>query len=994
MSDHPPPSDTLLQAILDQLKSLEQRLERLESKAEPAKTVIAPAPSTPTLAHGLTQPTAPVAASPAPTVLPAAAAAPPTPVVPPPPRAPGPKSAHALPAELRGVQPHAPATTFSPAEPQPVSPSPAATPIVQSPSASTTKVEAVNSLSGSAPRPEPTAPPIAPPTAPPIASAAAPTSRPAAAAAAKKPFNLEWIIGTKGLAAAGALAVVIGVIFFLKYAVEQGWIGHLPPLVRCLFGVGFGGLLVAAGEVVRRKVNALGGAGLYAAGIACAYASVYAGYGYFSPPVIGQTTAFVALVLISALGITLSAGTRLASVAIVSLVGAYLAPFLLQSSNPNPLVFPVYAGALLATGLVLAAWLRGPFRWVGRSVWWATMILGGAWAGFNIDAHPVLVIGFVLCVWGMIHAAHIVAARGSFTSGDAQGTPRSTGSTLRNSGPMLSSFSVTGWATILMTLALRQINPAIDWIGACGVTAATGTLAVVLAGHLSVVKNRPRTDAERLGASLALQSASALIGTVALATSSAGPAAALLWLCMGLGAIFAGRWAGALAAVIYGTVLMVIGTGRLVLWDSWHSSLFSPTVDALGLALSPWAAWAALASVTWLVAAWVVSMGTPVGKRSIWGALNAAVGVLLLVAALIHPESDPHATTWAVLILCVVLLSVHRLRRQLALHVHTLVLLAVTTVKIGLTDVLTGSIPTGAPRLLGLPLTPSLWLCIGAAGAWTALALAARAMIGKHPQALRRAVACSMIALVMLLLAPVTQDLEHSHLVWPWALVAVALSPVSRYEPRLSLQVGAAIAACMSATAWAVVWVISPGFVHWSTTYPALLHPGLLSAVGVVAALIAVAKVGRSAANGKGSAIEEPLKLVCFVAAGAMFWLSTSFEASRIAEMVTGSIPARGPAVSIWWGLLAVALLYAGFRRAFPGLRYTGLALLGIAGTKVVLLDMADAPQLARVAGFVTLGLLMLGTAVGYARVAKALDAARPRPEAAGGEGGPTPPAM
>lgn len=793
----------------------------------------------------------------------------------------------------------------------------------------------------------------------------------------RKPLNLEWIIGTRGLAAAGALAVVIGVIFFLKYAVEQGWISHLPPIVRCLCGVAFGGALVAVGEAARRKINAIAGAGLYAAGIACAYASVYAGYGYFDPPVIPQGVAFVALAAISALGIALSATTRLASVAIVSLVGAYLAPFLMHSANPNPLVFPVYAGALLATGLVLSAWLRGSFRWVGRSVWWATMIIGGAWGASTLTAHPVIVIGFVLSVWAMIHAAHIAAARGQFVSDEERDRPPPPQPFFSGTGAVLSSFSVTGWATTLAVVAVRVIHPAIDWTVPCGMTAATGVLAVWLAGNVGVIRNKPRTDAERLGACLALQSASALIGTIALATSSAGPAAALLWLCMGLAAVFAGRWTQAVSAVIYGAVLMTIGTARLVLWDSWSSNLFSPTIDFAGFALSPWFGWALGAAAVWMASGWVISLGTPAGKKSIWGALNAGVGVAMLVASLVHHKTDPAAFTWGMLALCGLLMGLHKVRPQLALHVCATVLLTLTTAKVVLVDVLGGRVPAGAPRLLGLPITASMVLCLGVAAVWAAFAVAARATIGRHPRAVSRATACSMVAVLVLLLAPISQDVVSSHLVWPWALAGIAVSLAARFERRLGLRIGAALAAYASLGAWSIAWVVSPGFTHWSTQFPVLLHPGLLSGVAAACSLVCVAKVARPSAFlgpvGDAPALDA-LPLVSLCAAGALAWLASSFEASRIAEIVTGSVAARGAAVSIWWGLLAVGLLLAGFRRSIPGLRYTGLALLGMAGVKVVLMDMAGAPQLARVAGFVTLGLLMLGTAVGYARVAKMVE--------------------
>ncbi|HZW07251.1 MAG TPA: DUF2339 domain-containing protein, partial [Phycisphaerales bacterium] len=788
----------------------------------------------------------------------------------------------------------------------------------------------------------------------------------------RKQFNLEWIIGTRGLAAAGALAVVIGVIFFLRYAVEQGWIGRLPPLVRCLFGAGFGALLVAAGELARRKVNALAAAGLYAAGIACAYASTYAGYGYFQPPVLSQPVAFVALAAISALGIALSASTRLASVAIVSLVGAYLAPFLMQSQNANPLVFPVYTGVLLATGLLLAAWLRGAFRWVGAAVWWATMLLGGAWAAFSVSTVPVIVILYALAVWTAIHVAHIAAARGALIGDHDDHAPARTPG-LRGAGPMLSSFSVTGWATVLMVAGLRHVSPALDWLAPCGMTAATGALSVWLAGHLGVLRSRPRTGAERLGASLALQAGSALIGTVALATSSAGPAAALLWLCMGVGAIAAGRWARAVAACIYGNVLLVIGTARLVLWDSWQSSLFSPTVDVGGVLLSPWTAWAGLAAAAWVGAGWILSIGTARDRRHPWGSVLAGIGVVVACAALVHADSDFSALTWAYIGLAVIVLAVHRVRPQLTLHMMSFALLTVVSLKVAAVDVLGGRTPVDVTRFLGLPLTDSLFLCAGLAAAWSFLALSARARIGTLASAAGRATACAIAAVVMLMLAPLKQDVAVATLVWPWAAVAVLAASAARADRRLHLGAAGLLTALCAAFAWLMAYVVTPGFVQWNLDAAPLAHPGLLGSFAVAFACVAVAMLGMRQGTG---ALNGPAALIV----GAFtLWLATSFEASRLAELLTGSATARGAVVSIWWGLLAVGLLYAGFRRATPGLRYTGLTLLGLAGAKVVLLDMADAPQLARVAGFVTLGLLMLGTAVGYARVIKALDTARPK---------------
>lgn len=80
-------------------------------------------------------------------------------------------------------------------------------------------------------------------------------------------------------------------------------------------------------------------------------------------------------------------------------------------------------------------------------------------------------------------------------------------------------------------------------------------------------------------------------------------------------------------------------------------------------------------------------------------------------------------------------------------------------------------------------------------------------------------------------------------------------------------------------------------------------------------------------------------------------------------------------AVSIWWGLLGVGLIAGGFWRRLAPVRHTGLALLSVATAKAVFFDLASVSQEWRVVSFLTLGLLLLGVGVVYARLsARAAD--------------------
>ncbi|EKE21214.1 MAG: hypothetical protein ACD_7C00310G0009 [uncultured bacterium] len=95
---------------------------------------------------------------------------------------------------------------------------------------------------------------------------------------AKKVFSFEEEIGMKWFSRIGVLALVIGVGFFIKYAVDMDWINHLA---RIIFGVIFGSALIVYGEIISKKTNyAKWGKTLVGGGLAITYFCVYVAY-YF-----------------------------------------------------------------------------------------------------------------------------------------------------------------------------------------------------------------------------------------------------------------------------------------------------------------------------------------------------------------------------------------------------------------------------------------------------------------------------------------------------------------------------------------------------------------------------------------------------------------------------------------------------------------------------------------------------------------------------------------
>ncbi|HET6383668.1 MAG TPA: DUF2339 domain-containing protein [Armatimonadota bacterium] len=167
--------------------------------------------------------------------------------------------------------------------------------------------------------------------------------------------DLESLIGGNILNRIAVLALVLGLAFFLKIAISQGWI---TQGMRVLFGAVLGSALLAGGETTRRRGLAAYSHGLSGAGFAALYLSVYAAYGFYH--LIGLTLAFGLLA-----GVTLGTVARAVSldaeiVAALGLLSGFLTPIILRGDGAGPsTMIPifVYLWALDA-GVLAAAFFR------------------------------------------------------------------------------------------------------------------------------------------------------------------------------------------------------------------------------------------------------------------------------------------------------------------------------------------------------------------------------------------------------------------------------------------------------------------------------------------------------------------------------------------------------------------------------------------------------------------------------------------------------------
>ena len=213
--------------------------------------------------------------------------------------------------------------------------------------------------------PVPKGPPP-PPTRPkPAAPAIAPS-------AFSKRGDLESRIGGSWFNRIGIIAIFLGVTFFLKYAVDNQWIG---PAGRVLIGAAVGVGFLILGERLRKRYPSYA-YGLTGGGIAVLYAAIWfasgSKYGLLSQPV-----AFGLMALVTATASLLSARYNALPIAVLGLIGGFLTPILLSTGVDNEAGLFTYI-ALLDLGVLALAYSK-QWRSLNYMAFISTVLMFAAW---------------------------------------------------------------------------------------------------------------------------------------------------------------------------------------------------------------------------------------------------------------------------------------------------------------------------------------------------------------------------------------------------------------------------------------------------------------------------------------------------------------------------------------------------------------------------------------------------------------------------------------
>lgn len=224
----------------------------------------------------------------------------------------------------------------------------------------------------------------------------APAHAGAAASTPEQSFDWERLLGVRGAAIVGGIALVLAGLFFVRVAIERGWLG---PAARDLLSVGVGVLGLALHVPLRRKgLNALADS-IGGAGSVLVYGGAWAAarlHGLVEVPV-----ALSVMTLTTGATLLLAVRSGAPLVAGFALVGGFATPLLLDTVRGASIGLLVYT-VVLDGALIAFARVRGwrgvyPLAAVGTALLQATWSLqADTDAVERLVALGLLPLGFAL----------------------------------------------------------------------------------------------------------------------------------------------------------------------------------------------------------------------------------------------------------------------------------------------------------------------------------------------------------------------------------------------------------------------------------------------------------------------------------------------------------------------------------------------------------------------------------------------------------------------
>jgi uncharacterized membrane protein len=202
-------------------------------------------------------------------------------------------------------------------------------------------------------------------------------------------IDFEKFIGENIISKIGIVILVLGVGYFVKYAIDQDWINEYG---RVAIGILTGGALIGVAHWLRKDYKTFSSI-LTGGGFAVLYTTITIGYHQYH--ILSQAGALGVMVIITLFSVVLSLIYDKKELAIFSQLGGYASPFLVSTGDGNFISLFIYV-LILNAGLIVLAYYK---RWNILTIiaYIFTVILFGTWvfSGFRNHGIQIHTIAFV-----------------------------------------------------------------------------------------------------------------------------------------------------------------------------------------------------------------------------------------------------------------------------------------------------------------------------------------------------------------------------------------------------------------------------------------------------------------------------------------------------------------------------------------------------------------------------------------------------------------------
>jgi hypothetical protein len=183
--------------------------------------------------------------------------------------------------------------------------------------------------------------------------------------------DIEKFIGENILSKIAISILVLGIAFFVKYAIDKEWINEIA---RVGIGILCGGIVLGFAHRLHKNFKAFSSV-LVGGGISIFYFTI--GIAFHQYHIFDQTTAFIIMLLITGFSVFISILYDRIELAALSIIGGFATPFMVSTGQGNYQVLFTYI-LILDIGMLILAYMR---KWnlINILAYCFTMILYFGW---------------------------------------------------------------------------------------------------------------------------------------------------------------------------------------------------------------------------------------------------------------------------------------------------------------------------------------------------------------------------------------------------------------------------------------------------------------------------------------------------------------------------------------------------------------------------------------------------------------------------------------